>query len=104
MASSADKQQALWFSRELFTDYWTALISRVRQDENCDNVYSGSMPHPLIMLQKTNQKQILELGCTLIAEAVLQHDPIEPADKFIVSIKNAAILHKTDPPLNKLWK
>ena len=104
MASASEKHQTLWFTRELFTDYWTALISRVRQNETCDQVYSGTMPHPLIRLQKENQKQILEYKCTLVADAVLQHNPIEPAEKLIKSITNAAWLAKVDPPLAKLWK
>ena len=104
MASAHDKPQPLWFTRELFTDYWTALISRVRQDETCDQVYSGTLPHPLIRLQKQNQKQILEYKCTLVPEAVLQHNPIEPAEKLVRDVKNAAALRQVDPPLAALWK
>ena len=70
MASTAEKQQPLWFSRELFAAYWTALNSRVRQDENCDKVYSDIMPHPLIALQNQNHKQILDYKCVLVVQAL----------------------------------
>ena len=103
MATTSDKHQPLWFSRELFTDYWTALISRVRQDETCDRVFSGKMPHPLIKLQKLNQQQILGYECTLVAEAVLLHNPIEPAEQLIIEISDAALIIDEDPPLAKYW-
>ena len=45
------KSPPLWFLRELFVDYWTALESRVRRDDDCDRVYTGVMPHPLLDLQ-----------------------------------------------------
>ena len=102
--STPDKLPALYFSREMFSDYWTALISRVRQDDTCDQVYIGILPHPLVQLQKDNQAQILDYECQLVAEAVLEQNPIEPADKLLAAIRFAAAIAQKDPPLDKFWK
>ena len=100
---SAEKQQPLWFSRELFADYRTSLILRVSQNEQCDKVYSGTMPHPLINLQKLNQTQILEYKCTLVAEGLLQHNPIESAETFVNGIKaNCSNTAKTRSAVDKV--
>ena len=98
-----EKPTPLSYSREQFADYWTALISRVRQDDDCDQIYSGSMPHPLVMLQKKNLQQIQGYDVTLVAEALLQSNPIEPTEVFINAIKIAAATANKDPPLSLLW-
>lgn len=98
-----EKPTPLSYSREQFADYWTALISRLRQDDDCDQIYSGSMPHPLVMLQKKNQQQIRGYDVTLVAEALLQSNPIEPTEMFINAIKIAAATANQDPPLAQLW-
>ena len=40
MASSAEKLPPLWYSGEQFADYWTALASRVRQHDECDQLFT----------------------------------------------------------------
>ena len=62
------------------------------------------MPHPLIKLQKANQQQILDYKCALVAEAVLQHDPIDPTESFIRDIIEAALSENVQPPLAKMWQ
>ena len=99
-----EKPAPLSYSREQFADFWTALISRVRQDEDCDQIYSGSMPHPLVDLQKKNRQQISEYAVTLVAEAFLESNPIEPTEIFITAIKLAATRANKDPPLSLLWE
>ena len=101
--SSAAKAPPLWFSRELFADYWTALESRVRQDDDCDRVYSGVMPHPLIKLQHLNRDQILAYNCELISDAVLTANPIYPAELLIAAITAAAVAAQMIPPLAVHW-
>ena len=107
MASSSsttlNKLPPLQFSRELFADYWTAVVSRVRQDDECDQVYSGIFPHPLISLQQSNQQQILSYNCVLVPEEVLKADPIQPADFLIAAIIVAAKELNVDPPLDQHW-
>ena len=82
--SSHAKLPPLWFSREQFADYWTSLLSRIRQDDDCEKIYTGLMSHPIVTLQKSNQQQILNYGIQLIPEALLDINPIEPADRFLV--------------------
>ena len=100
MASSAsDKTPPLWYSGEQFADYWTALTARVRQDDECDQLFTGTMLHPLIELQKQNQQQILDYNLTLVSEEKLKAYPIQPADFLIAAIKVAAQEADNDPPL-----
>ena len=102
-SSSTEKLPPLCFSREQFADYWTTLISRVRQDDECDKVFTGVTQHPLIELQQKNQQQILAYNLTLVSEAVLAVDPMWPADYLIASIKVAATEAQADPPLTNQW-
>ena len=101
--TTPEKVSPLSFSRQQFADYWTALISRVRQDDDCDQVFSGSMPHPMVLFQKQNHQQILDYGLTLIAEAVLAVNPIQPAELLLQEIKHAAAQANKDPPLDTNW-
>ena len=84
------KLPPLYFSREQFADYWTSLLSRIRQDDECEQVYTGIVQHPIIALQQQNQQQITDYHITLVAEAVLNADPIAPADRLLASIQVAA--------------
>ena len=105
MASTAsdNKLPPLWFSSEQFADYWTALISRVRQNDDCDSLFTGKMLHPLIALQKENQQQILTYSLTLVAEEKLKIDPIQPTEFLIAAILTAAAEAENDPPLPNKW-
>ena len=82
---SVTKLPPLQFSRELFADCWTAVVSRFRQDDECDKVYSGLMRHPLIALQQQNQQQILNYHCNLVPEEVLTTQQPDSASRFSCS-------------------
>ena len=101
--STHEKLPPLYFSREQFADYWTSLLSRICQDDDCEKVYTGLMPHPIIALQARNQQQILRYNLELIAEAVLSVNPIEPADRLLASVQVAATAAGVTPPLLNLW-
>ena len=101
--TGSGKTPPLWFSREMFADYWTALESRVRQDDDCDQVYTGTMRHPLIDLQRHNRDQIRQYNCELITDAVLTADPIRPTEMLIASIIVAAVAAQMVPPLAVHW-
>ena len=74
-------------SRELFADYWTALESRVRRDDDCDRVYSGVMPHPLIDLQYHKTDQITTFyNQELVTDAMITADPIRSAETLIAPL------------------
>ena len=74
---------------EFFTDYWIVLISRVRQDDECDKVYSVVIPHPLSALQLSSQTHILGCNLTLVSDEVLERNPFETAEYLVTSIKVA---------------
>ena len=97
------KQTRLTFSGEFFADYHTSLVSRIRADDSCEELYTGYLPHPLIELQQRNQQQILDYGIELVAPAVLEHTPFEPTEYFIRAVKRAATASNNDPPLRHLW-
>ena len=103
MASQA-KLPPLYFSREQFADYWTSLLSRIRQDDDCEKVYTGLMPHPVIALQTINQQQILNYNVNLVSEEILTVNPIEPADRLLASVQVAAAANNITPPLVSIWK
>ena len=101
--NNSGKAPPLWFSREMFADYWTALESRVRQDDDCDRVYTGTMQHPLIDLQQRNREQIRSYNCELVSDALLLADPIRPTEMLIASIIVAAVAATMVPPLAVHW-
>ena len=89
------------FSHDFFADYHTALITDIRADDNCNDVYTGVKAHPLIDLQKLNQSQILAYKVSLVAEEVSHLRPFLPAEIFIHAVKLAAQASNTDPSLAK---
>ena len=104
MASTApDKTPPLWFSNEQFADYWTTLTFRVRQHEECDQLFTGAMKHPLIDLQRETQKQILDYRLTLVSEEKLKQEPFQPTEFLLAAIKVAAQESDADPPLSNGW-
>ena len=103
-SSSSEKLPPLWYSREQFADFWTALTSRVRQQDNCDQLFTGAMEHPLIALQRDNQQQILGYNLTLVSEEKLKAYPFQPTDFLIAAIKVAAQESNNDPPLDNNWQ
>ena len=44
----------LTFTRDFYADYHTALLSKIRTDDACNDVYTGAQPHPLVELQLRN--------------------------------------------------
>ena len=103
VTDNRDQARKLTFSKEFFADYHTALISRIRACDECDEVYTGYAPHPLIELQQKNQQQILSYNVPLVAPELLKHKPIEPTEYFIRSIERAAQAANKDPPLDRYW-
>ena len=67
------------FSREFFADYHTVLLADIRADEACNDVYTGTTPHPLVELQRLNQSQILAYKVSLVTEEVLHTRTFVPA-------------------------
>ena len=78
------------FSREFFADYHTALLADIRADEACNDVYTGTTPHPIIELQRLNQSQILAYKVSLIAEEVLRTRSFVPVETFLHTVKLAS--------------
>ena len=82
--------QKLLYSREQFDDYWTALLARVRQHEDCDNLYTGVTQHPLLALQSQHSAQIKEYAIPLVPPDILKANPLGAATKFIIDVTRAA--------------
>ena len=98
------RRPRLTFPREFYTDYHTVLLSQIRTCDICNDVYTGALKHPLVELQILNQKQILDYGITLVAQAVLQHRPFVPTEEFIHAVRIAAAKANVKPPLDQLWQ
>ena len=104
MAPSASKLPPLWYSSEQFADYWTALTSRVRQDDELDKLFTGIMAHPLVALQNSNRSQIEDdYHLNLISDEKLKAYPIQSAEYFIAAVKVAAAEANNEPPLTNNW-
>ena len=95
-----NKQQRLYLSQEFFADYLTALLSRVRQNEKCNAVYTGRQKHPLIAVQLANTAQLQGLNIRFIDEATLNFTPFRPSENFIIDVNDKST---TDPKLHNGW-
>ena len=86
-----DNRRKLFYNREQFTDYWTALLARVRQTDEMDSVYSGITPHPLIALVDEQANEIQRLRVPFVTREQLLRNPLESTDRFIKAITVAAV-------------
>ena len=103
MASADDSQDPsklprLYFVRDQFADYWTKLVARVRQNDDCDRVYTGALPNPVIQLQKLCSATIAGYHVPLVTDFDLQNNPLDAVDRFQAAILVAARV--SDPPTN----
>ena len=95
-----NRQPRLYLSQEFFTDYFTALLTRVRQDPKCNALYTGKQKHPLLGVQAANTAQLQRLNIQFIPEATLIYNPFRPADKFILDVETNS---NADPKLDNGW-
>ena len=86
-----DNRRKLFYNREQFADYWTALLARVRQTDEMDAVYSGFTPHPLIALVDEQADEIRRLRVPFVTAEQLRQNPLESTDRFIKAIIVAAV-------------
>ena len=95
------RRPLLVFSRDNFDDFWTALLADVRADDIADQVYTGSLQHPLVQYQWAHQQYLAHLGIPLLAPEEFSRDPMGLYDNFISQVyrNNAAMPNPTDPPL-----
>ena len=68
---------SLYFVREQFANYWTDLIVRVRQNDDCDRVYTGILPNPVILLQRLCSAQITGYRVPLVTDFDLHNNPLD---------------------------
>lgn len=92
------KLRRLYFTRKRFNDYWTALLAKVRRGADCDQVYTGTLPNPVILFQEQFQVPIVNLGLPLISDEALRDNSLESTDRFIQIIKTAVARANIDPP------
>ena len=86
-----DNRRKLFYNREQFADYWTALLARVRQTDEMDSVYSGITPHPLIALVDEQANEIQRLRVPFVTREQLLRNPLESTDRFIKAITVTAV-------------
>ena len=101
-----NQKQKLLYNREQFDDYWTALLARVRQHDDCEDMYTGATHHPILALQSDHSAEIKAYGIPLIPLQVLGSDPLGAASELIRKIEQAARRAEKDPPLGtnkELW-
>ena len=84
-------RRKLFYNREQFADYWTALIARVRQTDDMDGIYAGTIPHPLIGLVQSQAQQIRQLQVPFVSNEELENNPLESTDRFIKALTVAAV-------------
>ena len=88
------RRRRLTFSRENFDDYWTALIAKVRVSDDCDRVFSGELPHPILAFQLRNENSLRQLRVRPCTE---EQSITEPHGSYLAVTKAiSAALHGID--------
>ena len=101
---TSDNKNRLFFSEENFEDYWTALIAKVRRDDECDSLFSGSLLHPLPAFQARNAAAIAAYNVALVPVNLLGSNPLQPTEEFIQLIKLAhSVLNPPPDPVLPGW-
>jgi len=95
------KLPRLVLSKEYFQDYLTALLSRIRQSRKCEAIFTGKKLHPLIGIQRANQRQLQQLNIPFVPAALLVYNPFQPTEKFIVDVTEKS---NADPKLDNGWE
>ena len=73
----------LEFSSENFDDYLTALLSKIRDDDNADSILSDTLHHPLIDYQRRNNLALRLLRVPRLSPADLLADPVDTYKRFV---------------------
>ena len=96
-----NRRPRLLYSRENFADYWTALHAQLCRTEECDQLVSGRLSHPLVALADRRQGELYRLGVLAPTAEQLDRDPIGCCDEFIIFLQQTAgsLQPPEDPPV-----
>ena len=92
-------RRRLLYSRDQFDDYWIALMSKLRINEDADALISGRSSHPLLSYQRTNQTALQILGAIILSSQDLIEDPFGCYERFSKYIADALHGHPGPVPV-----
>lgn len=90
-------RRRLTYNREQFDDYWIALMSKLRINEDADALISGRSLHPLLSFQRANQTSLQLLGVLILSGVQLIEDPFGCYQRFTQYLTEA--LHRHPGPV-----
>ena len=97
-SSSSSRRNRLLYNREQFDDYWIALMSKLRLNDDADALISGRSPHPLISFQRANLAALQTLGFLILSDIQLLHDPFESYERFTDYLASSLARHPPPVP------
>jgi len=96
----SSSRRRLTYNRDQFDDYWIALMSKLRINEDADALISGRSPHPLLSFQRANQASLQLLGVLILTANQLIQDPFGCYQRFTQFLSEA--LHRHPGPVPNL--
>ena len=97
-SSSSSRRVRLLYSREQFDDYWIALMSKLRLNDDADALISGRSQHPLLSFQRANIAALQTLGFIILSDFQLVQDPFESYERFTNYLATALARHPGPVP------
>ena len=93
-----ESRRRLTYSREQFDDYWIALMSKLRINEDADALISGRSTHPLLSFQSANIAALQALGAIILSGIQLLEDPFGCYERFTEYLASALHRHPSPVP------
>ena len=90
-------RRRLLYNRDEFDDYWIALMSKLRINDDADALISGRSPHPLLSFQEANNTALQLLGALILTNTQLIEDPFGCYERFTSYLTEA--LHRHPGPI-----
>ena len=92
------RRSRLVYSRDQFDDYWIALMSKLRLNDDADALISGRSPHPLLSFQRANQAALQLLGFLILSDIQLIEDPFGCYERFTRRLGDSLSRHPGPVP------
>ena len=101
-APASSRRRRLVYSREQFDDYWVALISRIRYNDEADKLVSGETRHPLVSFQTDNTPSLDQMRVLPFTLRQLVENPVQCYRRFIQAVDAALAVMNPIPHLGNL--
>ena len=95
---NSSSRRRLTFTSEQFDDFWIALMSKLRINEDADALISGTSPHPLLSFQRANLASLQLLGVLILSPNQLIEDPFGCYQRFSQFLAEALHRHPSPVP------